>query len=512
MNRNIRIGLFTAAGIALIIGFSFYVNDRPDWNSRCKEVKIYTDDATGLRRKSAVKTLGLDIGFIKKVTLDGTQVLITVCVTAPIEILPETKPYIRSQGFLGDKFLELKPVDMIGAKHRSHHEPEPADVVPPSPNPTTDTTVVPKEGRRAIIEAVPKEISEMMEEQRKHEKRAAKLRILNEAMEFLIPSAHAEDTAVPVIGKQTDVEETRPMTASRETEMQDMLKKVGKLVDKLTLVMDDIRSVTQQKEFKDTIVNLNAAMKNMEQLLRPNGKLVKNVNDSLDSLKNTMEQAEEVMKKINHGEGTIGKFINDPSIFDEMKAAINSINLLLGRAGTLRTFVDMSGTSVRAYNGYQARFSVKIAPNPSRYYLLGLANDPRGRIRRKKTETSVNSGTVSTVDETVIEEKGLKVTALFGKYFGPLDLHAGLLEDNGAIGIGYWLDPARKFGILADFFSPDKGEPFTARIYGRAQIFMSVYLTGGVDQLSKYNGKRPYFGGVGLFFDDDDLKYLLAFK
>lgn len=503
MNKTVRIGLFTAIGIAVIVGFSFYVNDKPDWHGHCTQVKIYTDDATGLRRKSPVKTLGLDIGFIQKVELDGEQVLITVCVTAPVTILAETKPYIRSQGFLGDKFLELKPVEMVGAKHKPkapEAKPEGSETNP-SHQEESDTPT--KEG---LLEGLPDEVEQMMQEQRKQERKATLLRVISGALDLLIAPAYAEDDAVVIKS------EPKPLNAARETEMQDLLKKVAKLVDKLTLVMDDIRTVTQQKEFKETIVNLNQAMKNLEVLLRPNGKVVANVNDSLESLKNAMAEAEQVMKKVNSGEGTIGKFINDPSIFDELKAAINSINLLLGRAGTLRTFVDLSAINVGAYDGAKGRLNIKIQPNPGRYYLLGLANDPRGRTRRKRTETVTNGGTVNVVEEKTTEEKGLKVTAMFGKYFGPLDLRAGLLEDNGAVGVGVWLDPDRRFGIHAEFFSPDKGEPSTARIYARAQILMSAYVTAGVDQLTKVNGRTPYFTGVGIFFDDDDLKYLLAFK
>ena len=64
MNRILRIGIFTAVGVFAIVAFSIYVNDHPYWYRSCNEVKIHVDDATGLRRKSPVKTLGLEIGYI----------------------------------------------------------------------------------------------------------------------------------------------------------------------------------------------------------------------------------------------------------------------------------------------------------------------------------------------------------------------------------------------------------------------------------------------------------------
>ena len=126
MNRNLRIGIFTCIGVILIVGFSVYVNDHPYWYRPCNEVNIHVDDATGLRRKSPVKTLGLDIGYINQVTLDGERVLVKVCVTGPVKLNAETRAFIRSSGFLGDKFLELKPVDRVDGAPASAPAPAPA--------------------------------------------------------------------------------------------------------------------------------------------------------------------------------------------------------------------------------------------------------------------------------------------------------------------------------------------------------------------------------------------------
>ncbi len=501
----------------MIVGFSIFVNDQPYWNRSCHHVNIHVDDATGLRRKSPVKTLGLEIGYIHAVNLDGDKVIIDVCVTAPVKITGETHAYIKSLGFLGDRFLELKPVDMIesaGKPHVSHKDPESSS----TPTPKAEEMKKPdakelSDSVKGSASGIDHELEKSLNELKKNiedihndkpdtKKGEVILKLINSMSNTLFPAAHAADDVVT---------ENKTLTASRDSEIQDTMKKVGKLVDQLTLMIGDIRELTQQKEFKETIVNLNQAMKNLEGLIRPTGKTVGNINAALESLKNSMAQAEEVMRKVNRGEGTIGKLINDPSIFDELKAAINSINLLLGKAGTLRTFVDLSAVQIPAYNGYKAKFNLMIQPNPGRYYLLGIANDPRGRDKKTTTTTTINGGTPTVQVQSVNEEKGLRVTAMFGKYFGPLDLSVGLVEDAGAVGVGYWLDPSRKFGVHFDAFAPNS-QGLTMRAYGRAQIYSGIYLLGGVDQLARYKGRTPGFFGLGLFFDDDDLKYLLAFK
>ncbi|HEY8280382.1 MAG TPA: MlaD family protein [Bdellovibrionota bacterium] len=496
MNRILRIGIFTAVGVFAIVAFSIYVNDHPYWYRSCNEVKIHVDDATGLRRKSPVKTLGLEIGYINAVDLDGDRVLVRVCVTGPVRLNAETRAYIRSAGFLGDKFLELKPVDKIGASAPSTAapaaSPPPATTTPDQPPPSSsagEEIEIQKNSDREV-ETVPSAGNSL-------------LRMMQLASDWVIPSARAEEPT---------------LNASREAELQDTMKKVAKLIDQLTLMVGDLREVTQQKDFKETIVNLNGAMKHLEGLLRPTGKVMKNVDSAMESLKNTMASAEAVMNKIKEGEGSVGKFINDPALYDDIRAAIQSINLLLGKAGLLRTYVDIGGWRIPAYNnGTKGFLKLTIAPNPGRYYLIGISTDPRGRDRKTTTTTTVNGGSPTVVVENKNEESGLKITAMFGKYFGPLDLSVGLIEDYGAVGIGFWLDPARRYGVKAEVYSQGQGKPMTARVYGRATLFASFYVTAGIDQFPKYTdsrgkAERAYFFGAGLFFDDDDLKYLLAFK
>lgn len=486
MNRILRIGIFTAVGIFAIIAFSIYVNDHPYWYRSCNEVKINVDDATGLRRKSPVKTLGLEIGYINAVDLDGDKVMVKVCVTGPVKLNAETRAYIRSSGFLGDKFLELKPVDRVGGTPSTAPAAAPIPATPDaSPEePPKDSSATPPAFE------IQKNSAQMV------------FRALHLALNVIVPEARAEE---------------KTLSASREAELQDTMKKVAKLIDQLTLMVGDLREVTQQKDFKETIVNLNASMKHLQNLLRPDGRVMKNVDAAMESMKNTMASAEAVMNKIKEGEGTIGKFINDPSLYDDIRAAIQGVNLLLGKAGLLRTYVDIGGWRIPAYNGTKGYFRVTIAPNPTRYYLLGINTDPRGRDTKTTTTTQVNGGIPNTVVENKNEEKGLRITAMFGKHFGPLDLSIGLKEDNGNLGVNLWLDAAKRYGILSDIYSQGSSKPITARIYARATVYSAVYVVGGIDQLQTYTDdqrriRRPWFAGVGVYFDDDDLKYLLAFK
>lgn len=482
--KLIRLGVFAALGLGIVVGFSFYVNDRPFWYRSCNVVNIAVDDATGLRRKSPVKTLGLDIGYIRSVDLEGESVVISVCVTAPVQLRADTRAYVRAIGVLGDRFLELKPLDIRSADGSIKTSPRKLQIIRDESEDQSLVLPQPVNPAASTVRVI--------------------LRGAQWLSDFLFPAAHATE-AFAQQPKGTTLQ------ASRESEIADTMKKVGKLVDQLTLLVRDIREATSQVEFKDLVVNMNEAAQNLGQLLEPKGQLTKDLRRSMESLRKSLETAEEAMNKVNQGKGTLGKLLNDEKLYDEALAAIKGLNLLLGKAGQLRVFVDLSAYNVPAYDGGKARFFIKIEPNPSRYYLLGMSTDPRGVEERVTTTTIINN--VSTREEKIVnKELGVKFTAAFGKYFGPLDLKVGLIENAAALGIGYWFDEDRNYGVMTEIFKETKREPIRIRAYARAQVFMGLYLQGGVDDVKRYQGKIPYWYGAGLYFNDEDIKYLLAFR
>src|SRR5690606_35586037 len=83
----------------------------------CEPVHIYVDDASGLLKKSPVRSLGIQIGYLNSVELAGDQVRLNICITAPVEVTQRTRAYIRGEGFLGDKFVELRPVRSLADPH-----------------------------------------------------------------------------------------------------------------------------------------------------------------------------------------------------------------------------------------------------------------------------------------------------------------------------------------------------------------------------------------------------------
>ncbi|NBU22096.1 MCE family protein, partial [bacterium] len=125
-----KVGVFTLLGIIAAIFVSIFITNRPSWWRPCQYVKINVEDATGLNTKSPVRSLGIQVGYLKTVELFESHVALGVCLTAPVELLPSTRAYIRGEGFLGDRFVELKPLKYITEESVTPASTAPNEVVP----------------------------------------------------------------------------------------------------------------------------------------------------------------------------------------------------------------------------------------------------------------------------------------------------------------------------------------------------------------------------------------------
>jgi hypothetical protein len=244
---------------------------------------------------------------------------------------------------------------------------------------------------------------------------------------------------------------------------------------------------------------------------------------TLAKLEDAIEQLRDIMSRVNRGEGSVGMLLNDPVYAQEIREAIRNINRLLGRAGGFRFNLSLGAQSLSAYDGSRGFLEIRLYPEPSRYYLLGVALDPRGS--RSVTTTTTVTGGVTTVEEEtkIVQGVGgsLQVTAMFGKvFFNRLDLAAGAWSGDGTASMALRLGPSGAEEMLVvrnDLYgtsSTDAGIDWRGTVALRplihSRVFSGVTLQGGFEGIHKVGGSIPIFMGANLTFDDDDIKLLFA--
>ncbi|MBI5344689.1 MAG: hypothetical protein HZB83_05040 [Deltaproteobacteria bacterium] len=93
--------------------------------------------------------------------------------------------------------------------------------------------------------------------------------------------------------------------------------------------------------------------------------------------------------------------------------------------------------------------------------------------------------------------------------FGDLTLRGGIIESTGGAGIDYYLLKNRLKLSLEAFDFNQRGNP-RMKAGGTVYLNKFFYLTAGYDDFASKEGLSSAFIGLGLQFEDEDIKYLFG--
>lgn len=236
---------------------------------------------------------------------------------------------------------------------------------------------------------------------------------------------------------------------------------------------------------------------------------------SLENLERATGAVARIAETIDRGEGSIGKLVKEDTVVEKAETVIDDLGDLVGSVSRLKTeigFRSEFNVFQRAIKNY---LSLRFVPDKTKYYLIELVWDPRGKTSTYERVTYSNDPRVpGAVAERVVETKeGLKFTLQMARslWFAQdkvsLTGRFGLFENTGGIGgdLGLFRNA---FNVSADLFD------FSADQYPRLKILATyhflnyLYVTAGVDDVINARG-RDYFVGAGFRFMDSDIKALL---
>ena len=505
LKTRLKVGIFTGFGLLCIVVISVLVNNRPFWWRGCHLVKINVEDATGLKSKSPVRSLGIEIGYLQSVTLSESHVTLGICITAPVEILATTRYHIRGEGFLGDKFIELRPVKYLGPDRDHAREI-------PTPSETN-------EKKKEVMDLLPAV-----------EKTSFLERIGAQFWSLLVPSVFAEQSQVNLVSKPSNsgapasssgspsasAKGTQEIPGGPEGEdIQHVVTRVDELVHQMSDLTSNLRQGINPEDLKRTMKQLNQTLENASRTLAPEGGLNQTAQRTLAKLEDAIEQLRDLMTRVNKGEGSVGMLLNDPTYAEEIHLALRNVNKLLNRVGEVRFVVDLGGALLPAYSGGRGWFNLGIWPRKDRYYLIGIASDSRGRV--SNTTVTTTAGGISQVTQTqVVDQTSMLLTAMMGKvFFERFDASVGVLYNDAVASLSVRLGPKgseEKIQLRNDIYIRNSGSSLDDRVTLSYFPVNNFYLRGGLDSFNQVNGKTSFVLGAGITFDDEDIKLLFAFK
>ena len=194
-------------------------------------------------------------------------------------------------------------------------------------------------------------------------------------------------------------------TLNKASKGGDDTTSVGRIVGNIEKITEDLADVTAEN--KDKIRDILDRVKN----------IAKNVDtyineESLARVDRSLKNIEEITAKINKGEGTLGRLINDETTVDEINTAVQSVNNFLGGAEKMETSIDFHSEFMTTDEN-KTFVGVRIQPGLDRYYELDLISDTKG-VTTLENDSSVEDG-VSTPRPT----RRLTSTAFASPPFSP---------------------------------------------------------------------------------------------
>jgi phospholipid/cholesterol/gamma-HCH transport system substrate-binding protein len=275
---------------------------------------------------------------------------------------------------------------------------------------------------------------------------------------------------------------------------------VGRIMGNVEKLSADLRDISHENKSKigEILDRLKNITKNVDTYVNE---------DSLANVDKSLKNIGEITDKINKGEGTLGRLINDEQTVDDLNTAITNVNKFLGSANKLETTIDFHSeyqTGLRAQKTY---VGVRLQPGLDRYYEVYAIDDPRGLKTSKSQISSTNNGPKQTYTETVTAKNQFKLTALFAKNFYDFTLKGGMIESSGGFAVDYHMF-GNRLTLSTELFN---FRSLYVRSFVKYQPFKGIYALVGGDNLANSDETTAnFFVGAGLFITNDDLKALAA--
>ena len=448
-----KVGLMVIVVSTLIGGMSMKVTEGPGVLSGSNEYWFELEDAGGLIPNGAVKVAGIKVGIIRKIDLVNGKAHVHLVVDDEVKMHTSGTVKIKADGILGDKHVEL----ITGLD---------SDPV------IADGTQIMNSDSSGSIGNLVNEVGKVTN-------------TLGEVAENLKKATGEEGDNSTVLGR---------IVGNIEQVTADLAQMTGNNKDRIDDIVERIQGITQTL---DEVINDDG-----EEGFRVGWK---NAMSSMRRLDKTLKNMEDITTRINNGEGTIGRLVNDEETIEEINTAVHKVNDFLGGADEMATSIDYHAESLSRHGLTKSYLNFKIQPGPDRFYEIGIVDDPRG-VENTTNRDVTTGGTTTSTKEVTNDLSDIKFNVLFAKVFHNLTIRGGIMESSGGVGLDYGLF-RNKLKLSVEAFEFDD---LHVRAFARYNFFKGIYVVGGGDDVFDSTGQSSAFFGAGIFITNDDLKILAS--
>lgn len=435
MKREVKVGLFLAIALFILATVIFIVGDFTVL-LRGEGYPLYADftTAAGLEKKTVVKMAGVKIGIVKDIRLKGVRAEVRFDIDKGVLVYKDSTAMLASLGLLGEKYIEIIPGE----------GPEIAQ-----PGETIQSfTPVSFDQIGSLLMTVGEDISEVG-------------KALKEMLSGEEPKMNFREILQNLSVLTEDLKE---LTQENKGTLSAGIQSSTQTIQKFDRRVEDIAN------------NLDELIVAMKDMLEENRG---NISDSTEKLRVLIEQAEaaleqlnEALGKVNRGEGTLGKLIQDPELYDRAEKTLSEVEKATERASAIRAQGGLHFDYYEKSDLFKGTLSFALWPKSDAYVLGQIVYNPW--------------------------DERFTYSLLGGIRLGAFSPRAGILESELGIGLDLyaWQDRLR-FSLDTYDFNRDPRPRF--RFSTSFYATKAFYILFGLDDFSVSDNRELFFGlGVGI--------------
>ncbi|MFB6265295.1 MAG: MlaD family protein [Bradymonadaceae bacterium] len=502
-----KVGLVVLAGIVASLYMVTMLTRGDAWSTQGGyEVHAMFDDVTGLAKNSRVRMSGIPIGTVDSIELEGDKVRVTVQITNDdVELhqgIEQPDGYYKNgatiqktqASMIGDYFLKITP--------------------------GTEGPVLEDGGE---IENVTKTIgpSELFT---KFDSIASDIKEITSSLSAVLGTAEGRK------GMKEILENLRVLVDTLRGFVEENSQKIDRILDNARGISRDMRRLTRKgsESIETMLADAESIVQEVKLMVGESSSDVQaglgtlrgtlgRLQSTLDSLNYSLQNVQDITDKVNEGEGTLGKLVNDDDIAKKTEEILTDVENLTNRYDRLKAIVNLRTEYHLRHRRIKNVLGLRLQPGPKKFYLAEFVDDYRGKqtVVRKDVNTTrgdVKDGTYRTTTVKTTNDfkfsfqlgRNLKVTDWF-----TLSGRFGLIESSGGLGANLLFLKNQQLDVQLDAFDFGTAANPRIRSFVTYDILEFAYVAGGVDDILNER-RRDYFLGGGIEFNDQDLKALLT--
>ncbi|HUJ10698.1 MAG TPA: MlaD family protein [Verrucomicrobiae bacterium] len=284
---EIKVGIFVAVCLVLMAWLIWKFGKYEPLSHNTYEITVVFSNVGGIVKDAAVLYGGIKVGSVREITLDQQGLLkvhVKLAIFNGVKIRSDAKFVINQSGLLGDRYVDVIP--------QSGTAPflEPGALVQGSSS--VDLT----EAIRGVV-GVLHQAAGTIERVDKAIQRIDETVLSRESLEHLEAAlANIDATSSNAVG----------LTSSLRSVVEDSRGKVDNALTKFSAAADNFDRTTKDA---DTVV------KNVNHLVTDNQE---DIRTAVKNLAESTARLQDILARLEKGEGTAGKLLVDPTLHDEI--------------------------------------------------------------------------------------------------------------------------------------------------------------------------------------------------